>query len=206
MTTPIFKALALTALSSLLCASAALATTPRDTRISLRDTGVNGAPGQRLSGDAFVRTPGSWKRLTRDGARTSRFKVPAAAGCAVEVLVAARGVASRSGPLTRIRRVATRRPRAVIGQGRSTSGAWRIVHLRGGADAYKEVITSPYRQDPADVYGLAALRVGRARWVDVRALAWFDGCTVAQTRRGTAAKALASMVSGARVAATIVRR
>ena len=205
MTTPIFKALALTALSSLLCASAALAATPRDTRISLRDKGVNGAPGQRLSGDAFVRTPGSWKRLTRDGARTSRFKVPAAAGCAVEVLVTARGVASRSGPLTRIRSV-TRRPRAVIGQGRSTSGAWRIVHLRGGADAYKEVVTSPYRQDPADVYGLAALRVGRARWVDVRALAWFDGCTVAQTRRGTAAKALASMVSGARVAATIVRR
>ena len=114
-------------------------------------------------------------------------------------------MATRTEPGARVRSV-TRSPRAVVGQGRTPSRVWRVVHLKAGGGAYTQDLPRAYAQNPPDVYAIAALRLRRARFVDVRAFAWYRGCSAKQIRTGSVAKALQTLLKTARVDAHIVRR
>jgi hypothetical protein len=174
------------------------------TKVSLNGKLVNGTrAGETLSGIALITTPRSWTRTSKNGAPTSKFRAKSGA-CSAEIQVSGRALASRTDPVARIRSV-TRSPRAVIGQGRSGSRAWRIVQLKSGGSAYTQDLPRN-KQDPADVYGIAALRLATSRFVDVRVFAWFRNCTTVQVRRGALAAGLKTLVSTAGISARIVKR
>ena len=174
-------------------------------KISLSGKVVDGTRGHEvLSGYARVTTPRSWKRTSKKGARTARFRAKSGS-CTAEIQVSGRALASRTEPSARIRSV-TRSPRSVIGQGRNGARAWRVVHLKPNGGPYSQDLPRSYVQDPPDVYAIAALRLRKSRWVDVRAFAWFTGCSTKQIRSGSVAKALTTIVSTARVQTRIVRR
>jgi hypothetical protein len=181
------------------------AATATKTKVSLNGKLVDGTSGgETLRGTAAVSTPRSWKRTSKDGAPTTKFRAKSGK-CSAEIQVSGRAVASRTDPVARIRSV-TRSPGAVIGQGRRRTGAWRIVHLKRGGSAYTQDLPRAYKQDPPDVYGLAALRLRKSRFVDVRVFAWFDGCTTSQIRRSPLATGLATLLRTAGVSARIVKR
>jgi hypothetical protein len=56
------------------------------------------------------------------------------------------------------------------------------------------------------MYGIAVVRLARFRVVDVRAFAWFNGCSDQQILGGGAASGLPSILRTAWVRARIVRR
>jgi hypothetical protein len=181
------------------------AATATKTKVSLNGKLVDGTRGgETLSGTAAVTTPGSWKRTSKNGAPTSKFRARSGK-CSAEIQVSGRALASRTDPVARIRSV-TRSPRAVIGQGKTRSRAWRIVHLKSGGGAYTQDLPRSYKQNPPDVYGLAALRLRKSRFVDVRVFAWFQGCTTAQIRSGSLAAGLRTLLRTAGVSASIVKR
>jgi hypothetical protein len=56
-----------------------------------------------------------------------------------------------------------------------------------------------------DAYGVAVVRIAPARRVDVRAFAWFSGCSDQQIRSGDAAAGIERLLRTAHVRARIAR-
>ena len=104
-----------------------------------------------------------------------------------------RAVASRSSAATRVRAV-TGYSRAVLSDGRRPGGWLRLVQLDGNARLGLRA------------YGIAAVTIGTARWIDVRAFVRFSGCTDHQVRTRAAGSGLRSLLVTARPLVRIVRR
>lgn len=144
------------------------------------------AGGERLTanevtqGRVFVQTPQAWQRQGRDGLRTATFLLGPQAGCSVEVLVAVRGVATRTGPRSQVR-YATRGGTPVFGEGDGSAGPWRVVLT--GANT---------------LYAIASKRIAARRYAQVRALGFVRGtCAVGALRE--IGERLVTLVRTARV-------
>lgn len=130
------------------------------------------ANGERLTthevtqGRFYVQTPDAWQRQGRDGLRTATFLIRPEPGCTVELHVALRSVATRTGPRTQLR-TATRAGRALFGAGDGRAGPWRVAQMSNDT-----------------LYAIASKRIANRRYGQVRALGFPRGnCTDAALRQ-----------------------
>lgn len=137
-------------------------------------------------GRFYVQTPDAWQRRGRDGLRTATFLIRPEQGCTVELLVALRGVATRTGPRTQVR-TATRAGRVFFGEGDGRAGPWRVARMSNDT-----------------LYAIASKRIADRRYGQVRALGFPRGrCTDAALRQIGAR--LAKLVHTARVDVRVLR-
>lgn len=170
--------------SILALALATLAVVPasagRDVRTSI-DVGGQIVDGSRatqaVAGRIVIATPEGWRRTTRNGSRSARFAAHESADCVGHVNASPRATATSNGALAQARRV-TRFPLALIGEGHRPGGAWRAVDVK-----------DPPGGRPL-VYGIAVVRIARARWIDLRVFVTYDGCSPQQVERGSVAAVL----------------
>ena len=116
-----------------------------------------------------------------------------ASGCSAVAQVSVRAVASRSSAAARVRLV-TGYSLAILSDRRRPGGWLRLVQLQGSARLGLRA------------YGIAAVSIGTARWVDVRTFVKFSGCTDRQVRTRAAGSGLGSLLVTARPLVRIVRR
>ena len=187
--------LTLTLLALAATVAPALAVAPAvTTRIAVAHELVDGTGGREsLAGKVVLTTPRSWTRTSNDTAPTATFRLLIASGCSAVAQVSVRAVASRSSAATRVRAV-TGYSRAVLSDRRRPGGWLRLVQLDGNARLGLRA------------YGIAAVTIGTARWIDVRAFVRFSGCTDHQVRTRAAGSGLRSLLVTARPLVRIVRR
>jgi hypothetical protein len=163
------------------------------TRIGVGREYVDGTRAkERLGGKVLINTPRAWKRTSRDTVQTAKFRLPMQGACSAVVQVSVRAAATRGSAKARARRV-TRFAVAVIADNARPRGWVRLVQLLPG------------EADAPDMYGIAVVRLAKWRLVDVRAFAWFTGCSDQQIRSGDAAIGLKTLLQTAQLRARIVR-
>ena len=184
------------ALAAPVAANAGFAPTGK-TRIGLVHETFDGSLGkERLVGRVVLMTRRTWKRTSHDGAVTAKFSEQADAGCSAVVHVSVRATISAQTAQERARRVTSPGHGVALLADAPRPGGWlRVQQLRGAPPA-----SAP------DIYGIAIVRVARHRYADVRAFAWFTGCTTAQIQAGPTAVGMRSALGSAQVLAHVTRR
>lgn len=127
-----------------------------------------------------MQTPDVRQREGRDGLRTATFLISPEEDCTLEVHVALRGVATRTGPRTQVRS-ATRGGSAFFGEGDGRAGPWRVARMSNDT-----------------LYAVASKRIANRRYAQVRAPGFPSGNCKDATLREIGAQ-LAKLVHRARV-------
>ena len=131
-----------------------------------------------------------------------RFTVALDGGCSGVIEVSGRAVATSESARARAERATTWRL-ALISEGPRARGWKRLIQLRPPSAPGAPAIP---RSQPARLYGIAIVKLARNRWVDVRALGSFQGCSDEQLRIGSIPSALDSLLYTATVRARVVKR
>ena len=114
--------------------------------------GTNG--GEVVRGRTDVSVPRAWQRLDRQSATPLLLRADGA--CAPHVRLDTRATATRSDATAQVRR-STRFGTAAIDEGGTSTLAWRVVE-------------TPQVDGRRGIYGVAAIRVARHRWLHLRAI------------------------------------
>lgn len=120
--------------------------------------------------------------------------------CVVIVRAGGRAAASRETSRERAARFTRAPPHVLLGQGRAHAGWWRLARMRWLVEESGEPALSD------NLYGFRAYRVARRRWVDVRLLVEYRGCTEGEVMDGSTHADVARVLRTATVQARVVRR
>ena len=148
---------------------------------------------EQSRGRVRVPTPGTFNRLSVNGARTARYRVAVSTTCHATLLAAVRGVTTTDSPSRQIDRALIRSTRD-LASGSASAGPWRMSAQGTQADEHRAL------------YGILPVRVAKHRYAQLRLLGNTDSaCTDAQLGSKALAKAVTRFFSGARFEISVER-
>lgn len=148
---------------------------------------------EQSRGRVRVPTPGTFTRLSVNGARTARYRVAVSATCDATLVAAVRGVTTADSLKRQIQR-ALGHGTSDLAAGTAAAGPWRMTAEGTQADEHRAL------------YGILPVRVANHRYAQLRLLGNTNGaCTDAQVHSKAFATALTRYFSGARFEITVQR-
>lgn len=148
---------------------------------------------EQSRGRVRVPTPGTFSRLSVNGARTARYRVALSASCNATLFAAVRGVATADQPSRQIDRALSRSTRE-LAAGTASAGPWRMSAQGTQTDEHRAL------------YGILPARVAKNRYAQLRLLGNTDtACTDAQLGSKAFAKAVTRYFSDARFEIVVKR-